>query len=166
MLNKKFLATCSKFLIYLFTILWAIISVVEILLYREWKIKLGVTAFLHFKNPSEVFRTASVFETIVFILMLLIFVFFAFYLFKKLNVFNVERVKSPYGVSVFFTLFFMGISILGLRGGWQPIPIQVSDASFSNKLVLNDVAINPLFNFFANVRNYINNESVNPFNKI
>ncbi len=165
-LNNNLVKKISIFIIYLFIILWSIISVVEILLYREWKIKLGVTAFLHFKNPSEVFRTASIFETSVFLIMLFIFIFFGFYLFKKFQISNIKNDIQNKISALFFTILCIGISILGLRGGWQPIPIQVSDASFSNKLILNDVAINPLFNFFANVRNYINNESVNPFNKI
>ena len=41
--------------------------------------------------------------------------------------------------------------LIVIRGGVQPIPINMSDAYFSNSNTLNDIAVNQNWNFFQSI---------------
>lgn len=124
----------------------------EIVTYIEWKTKLSSKIFLHFGTPSEIFRTASGSYTFWYILYTLIQLVFAFFLyvkwFKKNPIKSVllpllQRVIYAFSYLVVFALLL----VLMIRGGWQQIPVSATDAYFSNKQIVNDVTVNPVWNF-------------------
>ncbi len=165
LLNKLLFYKIAKWIVGIYSLLWALISISEIMLYREWKSKLNIQAVLHLNNVDEVIKTASVKEIIIFAVAIIIALWFAKKWFNYL--FAVPSISKPHKLLSFISmLLFLTASTIGLRGGLQPIPIQVSDACLHNNALYNDVAINPLFSFLANVRNYINNEKNNPFTNI
>ena len=63
------------------------------------------------------------------------------------------------------TLFSVLVFIILIRGGIQEIPINTSDAYFSDKLIVNDVTVNPNWNFFQSILKSKNNLNGNPYEK-
>jgi hypothetical protein len=53
--------------------------------------------------------------------------------------------------------------LLGIRGGWQQIPMQESDCYFSKEQKINDVTVNTFWNFNASVVRSIANKTSNPY---
>jgi phosphoglycerol transferase MdoB-like AlkP superfamily enzyme len=133
----------------------------ESILYTEWKTKLNMQALLHFINPKEVFSTASISQTILFFAGsgLLFFLMWKLWMHLKpeLNIFD-KKWKT-----IAFLIPILGACVIGLRGGLQPIPIQISDACFSKEAYINDVTINPIFSLAANYKSYIDFEKTNPY---
>ncbi|HRP52791.1 MAG TPA: sulfatase-like hydrolase/transferase [Fluviicola sp.] len=136
-------------------VLMLILSLVEageIVAYGEWNHKLTSRVFMHLAHPDEVARTANygmigwyVFYAVV--LFTAQFFLFRFLFKNKPQVFHFQKtwVKVPvYFVSYSFvgTLFF-----ILLRGGLQPIPLNINAATYTNKAIANDISINPLYFF-------------------
>ena len=169
-LNKRINIFISG-IIYWINIFFIVVSALiiggEISLYAEWGTKLNFTALAHFANPSEVFATGSIENYITMLIALLIAVVFikiySFYVHQsfiatKYNAkqFAYKLVKLP---------LVLGVFLLILRGGWQAIPINLSDAYFSNTIILNDVAVNPNWNLVQNILKNKTNFKGNPYKK-
>ena len=155
-----------KYLNISFILLSAFIISGEISIYSEWGTKLNFKALKHFENPSEIFSTAtldnyflvllSFIVSIIFIKIYLNFVHHYILIFdKKENIF-LKFTKTLFSVLVFIIL---------IRGGIQEIPINTSDAYFSDKLIVNDVTVNPNWNFFQSIFKSKNNLNGNPYEK-
>ncbi|WP_294669204.1 LTA synthase family protein [uncultured Fluviicola sp.] len=124
----------------------------EIVAYGEWNHKLTSRVFMHLSHPDEVARTANysmIFWYILYALIqLAIYIFLSRKFFKKRPIekanirhwFEWLALPITYVIAVFF--FFMS-----LRGGFQPVPLNINAASYSNKAVVNDISINSLYFF-------------------
>ncbi|HIE73216.1 MAG TPA: alkaline phosphatase family protein [Flavobacteriales bacterium] len=151
----------------LFIVASALIIGGEVSLYAEWGTKLNFTALSHFANPSEVFSTATygnyftmliaIFIAVVFVKIYTVLVHQFFtstrYNYKQ---FIVKIIKLP---------IVLGMFLLLIRGGWKEIPINLSDAYFSNNIILNDVTVNPNWNLIQNVLKNKSNFKGNPYKK-
>tara|TARA_B100001142_G_C14348697_1_gene661081 strand:- start:1287 stop:3080 length:1794 start_codon:yes stop_codon:yes gene_type:complete len=169
-LSKRINLIVGSFIYWLntfFIVVSALIIGGEISLYAEWGTKLNFNAIRHFSNPSEVFLTATIGNYITMILAILIAIFFikiyAVYVHQdfsaKRNSFKgllLKIVKLPLSLGIFLLL---------IRGGWQEIPINLSDAYFSNHIILNDLAVNPNWNLIQNVLKNQSNFKGNPYKK-
>ncbi|MGB1104579.1 MAG: LTA synthase family protein [Crocinitomicaceae bacterium] len=137
---------------------WVIIVLVsimmsaEIVTYIEWKTKLSSKIFIHFETPDEIFRTGSGEYTIWYFLYFIIQLVIAWVIWKwvirknKLRPFFTTWLKqSLYAIS--YLVIFAGLFVLMIRGGWQQIPVTTTDAYHSEKQIVNDVSVNPVWNF-------------------
>ncbi len=145
-----------------FFVLWQIIAVIvccvihsaEINAYSEWNHKLTSRVFTHLSNPDEVFRTAEYSQTLLFALYLVLELQFARIIWKKLfkgRFFQLSPVFYDWKEKItlsFVSLLFLGASAIAVRGGLQPIPININSAMFSNRYVINDLSVNSTY-FFA-----------------
>lgn len=141
----------------------------EVALYSEWKTKLNFTALSHFSNPTEVFSTASlghILTTILFVFVGIIFI----RIYKKQvhPFFPFQNSGNTFGkviVRILSLPLIFGLLLIGIRGGLQEIPINLSDAYFSNNLILNDIAVNPNWNLIHNILKNKSNFKGNPYKK-
>lgn len=130
----------------------ALIMAGEIVTYIEWKTKLSSKIFIHFGTPSEIFRTASGGYTFWFILYFILQLIFGWLIYNrlfrrnKLKVVATDLWKKITGGVVYF-LSGAFLFALGIRGGLQEIPISATDAYFSKEQIVNDVTVNPVWNF-------------------
>jgi len=169
-LRKRFNAFISGSVYWIntiFIVASALIIGGEISLYAEWGTKLNFTALSHFANPSEVFSTATygnyftmliaIFIAVVFVKIYTVFVH-QFFISTRYNYkqFIVRILKLP---------VVLGVLLLLIRGGWKEIPINLSDAYFSNHIILNDVTVNPNWNLIQNVLKNKSNFKGNPYKK-
>jgi phosphoglycerol transferase MdoB-like AlkP superfamily enzyme len=125
-------------------------------IYHEWNAKINVQALAHFQHPSEVLKTIS---WQLFIIGLLVFTLFNvpfYYLYKK----KVHHILThePLAFSskhlikgLIFLLISAGVIVILIRGGITNIPINQSVAYFSNDVLANDIAINPLYNILQDL---------------
>jgi len=152
-----------------FILLTGLIAGGEVALYSEWQTKLNFTALSHFVNPDEVFKTASlghVFTSVLFIVISLVFI----RIYKKkvkgeLPIIKINNSLKNFTLSIIYFPFLLGVLLLGVRGGFQPIPVNLSDAYFSNKIILNDIAVNSNWNILQSILKSKTNFEGNPYKK-
>jgi phosphoglycerol transferase MdoB-like AlkP superfamily enzyme len=125
----------------------------EVNAYLEWHHKLTSRVFTHLSNPDEVFRSADGSMTLWFVIYSIVEFVASFFLFIKLilPVFSPDHVSSGKKRFVFaFPAFLLtlGFHFLFIRGGIQPIPLNINTAYFSNSTTINDLATNSTY-FFA-----------------
>ena len=168
---KDTLKSFIKRLIFHFNTFFIVISAFiisgEMAIYSEWGTKLNFKAISHLQNPSEVFSTASHKDYFLVIFSLIIaFLFIKLYskfIHKELELksFNfkllvINFIKVPLVLAV---LLFL------IRGGIKEIPINTSDAYFSDNIIVNDVTVNPNWNFFQSLLKSRTNLNGNPYQK-
>jgi len=135
---------------YLLIALLSIITVSELPIYDEWSHKLTYKALWFLNQPSEVFFTASYNQFFGGLLGILFLAILLLLLYKKFR-FQFELRKSPVWLSLVFVVITPILLFTGIRGGYYLIPIQVSDAYFSNNYILNDLSTNSTFHLMSNV---------------
>jgi glucan phosphoethanolaminetransferase (alkaline phosphatase superfamily) len=148
-------------LVFSILLIYSMVVFGESLLYKEWKTKLNMQALLHFTNPKEVFSTASVGQTIIFFGGTTLLTFILLHVWKRMQI---TKEFYPNKIWNFIMLLpVLAIGGIGLRGGLQPIPVQISDACYSKVTEYNDIAINPLFSLGASIKSYVELEKRNPY---
>ncbi|CAN5461336.1 alkaline phosphatase family protein [soil metagenome] len=159
----------GNIIVSIFIVLYCLICFGELFLYREWTTKLTMQALMHFEHPSEVFLTATPGVTAMFFFLTIIFStgYIVFYI-KRISGKsreNKEHLKpaQKLAVSLLSIVVFVPVNFLMIRGGWRAIPISDSDAYYSSSRVLNDAAVNPLWNLAHNVLEFTTHQDVNPY---
>ena len=161
--------TLNKIIFY-YTISWIIISGLvagsEVALYSEWQTKLNFTAISHLHHPNEVFSTASTFHILTICIFLIVSIIsailYSVFVHNSLIILYKSTMLSIFTRCVSLPVI-MGVLLLGIRGGFQPIPINLSDAYFSNQLILNDIAVNPNWNIGQSILKSRTNIRGNPY---
>ena len=149
---KVFQAIHSVYVI-LLLLLFSLITIAELEIYKEWGTKLSTKALKYLQNPSEVVHSTSVSFLILGFSAVGLLVVGAYYLWKKIcpPLATIHASIKPVlwkkiGGIVVFVATIPVLLIIGLRGGLQQIPIQQSDAYFSKYNILNLAAVNSGWN--------------------
>lgn len=129
----------------------ALIHSGEINAYGEWNHKLTSRVFMHLGNPDEVFRTADYSMTVWYIIYAFLELVFAWKLMRAL--FKPEPVKAAWRCFISLPVALVCFAVMGaasfllLRGGFQPIPMNINAATYAKNPVSNDLSINSLYFF-------------------
>jgi phosphoglycerol transferase MdoB-like AlkP superfamily enzyme len=123
---------------------------------------MDATPLQYFKNPKEMGATVSsapVFTLlIIFILLSALFIF----IYKKyFSVFFYDKEKNFRAFNLLIAIFLFAFLFVPIRGGFQKIPMNISDVYFSEKLFADHAAINLPWNIMFSILNKNNPE--NPF---
>lgn len=143
-------------LVLILIILYTAVALSDAGLYREWNAKINMQALEHFQNPSEVFKTLSLKFVALYLALLSGFSFIFFWLYKKWVhpqlYYNVEE-RSGKRILPALAYFLLsgGLAIIVIRGGITNMPINQSIAYFSNDILANDIAVNPLYNLIQDL---------------
>lgn len=133
---------------YLHIILFAaffLVTFSELALYDEWHTKLNYKALWFFQNPTEVFHTATWTQLISCLGATAIATTLAYRLFrKKINPLSFSGNRN--WMLAVLAFLIPGVLFIGMRGGFQTIPIQLSDAYYSHHNILNLVSLNSAYN--------------------
>lgn len=134
---KKINLFFNVFLVFVLTGL----GLANIIVYKEWGTLFNARALHYATQPKEVLASLTTFRLIFSVSSwLLIFIGFT-YIFKKyVNTFFLSYSKKTMAFMHFTAL--SPLLFLGIRGGWQVIPINESSAYFSTKPMLNHIATN------------------------
>jgi phosphoglycerol transferase MdoB-like AlkP superfamily enzyme len=145
----------------LFFFIYALMALAEIEIYREWGTKLNARAFAFLNDPSEVFRSART----GFLVSALISIMVGTWLCRKyiLNRMGFAQNREKPTRAILLSLVSAALIFTGIRGGFSPIPVQVSDAFYSRHQVLNLASANTAWNFIHSISENKKAGSKNPF---
>ena len=166
--RKVFLAAADV-LTFVFIVLYNMAAFGEACLYREWKTKLNMQALEHFINPSEVFKSASLGLTLLFFSLTVVFSWLYIRVYRRKISFHkfIYAVPMPTLKLLVYAFFLLlsgaAVSIISIRGGLQQIPIQSSDSFFCTTPIINDAAVNPLWNIAFSMMEYEMHNKENPY---
>ena len=153
--NHKVISVLIRVVVALELLFVSIVSLAEIGIYGEWLCKLNYKALQYLNHPAEIFATASTgFLVVAFFVILLLTVSFYILYVKVVLRPEIVALRKSYWKPVIVTFLMLGLFFTGMRGGVNAIPISQSAACFSNHKILNDAAINPLWNIVYNVLNF------------
>ena len=163
--NKQFIFKTIYLFVSFFLLVSGLINGGEVSIYSEWQTKLNFTALSHFTNPSEVFSTAS--NMHIFTTFLFVFISIVFIRIYKSKIHKFLPIQSSVWMfkRILILPLALGVLLLGIRGGFQPIPVNLSDAYFSNKIILNDIAVNPNWNILQSILKSESSFEGNPYEK-
>ncbi|WP_321330689.1 sulfatase-like hydrolase/transferase [uncultured Bacteroides sp.] len=138
----------------LIAFLISLVFICDLELYKYWGFRLDSTPFFYFfSSPKDALASTSIGIVILGILVLLILCWAIYYLFYKVLI-NEKRERkilkhrlATSGVLILLT----GLLFIPIRGGLTVSTMNVSKAYYSNNMLLNHAAINPLFNLMASI---------------
>jgi phosphoglycerol transferase MdoB-like AlkP superfamily enzyme len=138
------------------------INLIDIHLFSYWNSKTSAKAISYLNSLGMVISSAGVKNVVLLFILFALSALLCFYIMKK--IIKKTTIANPSWIQVLFIFpLLLGSCILGIRGGLREIPINQSDAYFSDNIVLNIAGVNSLWNlgnvFFQNM----NNLSENPY---
>ena len=137
-----------------------IINLIDIHLFSYWNSKTSAKAISYLNSLGMVVSSAGVKNVILLFVMFALSAIFCYYamgiIIKKSTLDKQSRIQTLVTIPI-----MLGLCILGIRGGLREIPINQSDAYFSDNIVLNVAGVNSLWNlgnvFFQNTNNLTEN---------
>lgn len=141
-----------KYYVKLCVLIVALLTIIDLNIYREWGTKLNYRAFAYFfESPKEAIASSASSPIALSLFIGIALVLAGFYLSKKI----IRYPASSHSASVYFKLLLsflmMGITFLFIRGGLQVAVMNPSMAYFSNKPILNHAALNTEWNLIKNI---------------
>jgi len=136
------------------------INFIDIHLFSYWNSKTSAKALSYLNSLGMVISSAGVKNVFVLFVLFALAAFICFYVMKELI--KITTLERKNWIQVLISVpILLGICILGMRGGFREIPINQSDAYFSDNIVLNIAGVNSLWNlgnvFFQNKNNLTEN---------
>lgn len=157
------LNTFNKIYTGFMVICYSLMTTGELGIYSEWETKLSYKALKYLSHPSEVYNSAPTW-TFFLLIVLLVFMSAAGILaYRKWFFVPLFNERKNYWFSPLFILLMPLLIFLGMRGGWQAIPINQSQSYFSHHRLANDVCVNNAFNLYISVFENLDNYNRNPF---
>lgn len=166
LIKKRFIEKFNKWYFGLIIFVIALVFVIDTELYTHWQTKMNFKAFMFLNEPGQIAGAAGL-QSIVQMLVYSIVSFFILWR-LYLKFFLKKYVQSHFNFTGWLIGFVItvGLLILGIRGGWQQIPVNQSDAYYSDNPALNYAGVNSLWNLgntiFQN-KKYLN---TNPYKKM
>jgi phosphoglycerol transferase MdoB-like AlkP superfamily enzyme len=147
---------------YIMVVIISFLIIADLELYNAWGFRMDATPLQYFKTPKEMGATIS---TAPVFLLMVIFIFFAglfIFIYKKYFDHFISFHQKRFLFSSFFiSAFLLTFLFVPIRGGIQKIPMNVSDAYFSEKVFADHAAINLPWNIMFSILN--RNDAQNPF---
>ncbi len=144
--QREFILRIGNFIHLILFFLFFLIVIAELSIYDEWHTKLTYKALWFLGSPSEVFHTASWMQLFSGLFGSALLSGFSFWLYKKYIGEKTLPERKPVWIPIAYALIVPALLIIGIRGGFQTIPINMSDAYYSKNNVLNLAATNSAFN--------------------
>lgn len=142
-------------------VILSFLVVADLELYTAWGFRMDATPLQYFKTPKEMAGTVTSAPLLV---LFLIFAFLCFVGIYSLQFFIMRMLPTPGRINFLYVplglLFIIGLFI-PIRGGIQKIPMNISDAYFTDELYANHAAINLPWNIMFSLLN--RNSDKNPY---
>ena len=135
----------------------------EMGIYAEWKTKLTYKVVKYLSQPGEIYNSA---ETGTFYFLIFLFLLISagsIYLYIRYFYLHLEHLRRNSWFTLFFFLLTPGFLLVGLRGGFQQIPINQSESYYSDHNILNIAAVNNAFNLYISIFENLQNFDHNPY---
>jgi len=143
--------------------IYSLITTAEIGVYDDWQTKLSSKAIKYLSNPGEVYGSVSSSTFFLLLFILLLQSSAGFFVFRKWVWHKIKQRENKIMFSILFFLLMPVFIGVGLRGGFQTIPINQSESYFSKHNFLNLVAVNPAWNMIHSLHQNFYSLDKNPF---
>lgn len=131
----------------------AFIFVLDLILYQYWEFKLDSSPFFYITSPTNALASTSWWQNITGIVAVGGLSIGLYFLFNRLLL-----LKLPFSgnwkmqlTGSFIVLIETALLFLPIRGGLKESTMNVGKVYFSNELVLNHAAVNPIFSLFESL---------------
>lgn len=114
-------------------------------LFKVWGTKINSKALSYFAYPDEVLPTVLAWENIGLFLIIIAQIILLHRLSKRLLI-PFEKPTTPLWQNGVLSIVLVCLTIIGIRGGVQPVPINRNWVFFSKHTVLNFAALNGFWN--------------------
>lgn len=152
--SKKWRNVFLKCYYLLFLNLLIVLLIANLILYRYWQSLVGIKALEYFKDFKLIFASISTTQLIFVLLCIIIICIALSRIFLKITkrvFYNELSIKTK----LIFIPIMAGLLFLGIRGGWQLIPINESASYYSNKIENNDASANAAWHLMYGLRSGI-----------
>lgn len=155
--NKNISYRWTRWYFYVIIALYILAVMGEIGIYGEWGTKLSAKALAYLEHPSEVVNTASTQQTVLLVSLWSCFtLLFCWWYVRWIEPTQTERSSEHRDEWFMYPAVFIlsfGLMFLGMRGGFNEIPISTSSGYFSNYKIVNIMTVNPAYNLAENLTN-------------
>lgn len=137
------------------------VFICDLALYSYWGFRLDSTPlFYFFSSPKNALASASIGFIIVLIVALFMLCLALYFIMYKTLIQQKKEIRMPkHRLAVSGGMFLMtGLLFIPIRGGFTVSTMNISKAYFSNKMILNHAAINPLFSLMESISRETNFE--------
>ena len=167
--DKDTLFAPLRWYFYLIVATYNLVAFGDIGIYGEWQTKLSYRALQYLENPAEVINTAETEQTLLLVVLWSFFTILFCIVYTKLvepQALAVYREAERPNKSVLYGSFVLivGSLFLGMRGGFNEIPITSSKVYYSSHKFANEMSVNPAYYLVENILNSKKVESRAHFN--
>lgn len=152
-LNSKLIRRISIGYYVVISFLISTVFVVDLILYKYWGFRLDSTPLFYIKSPANALASSSWIVNLsgmaaVFFISYLLYLLFSTLLIvtKRADIQVKFRIRAS-----FLVLFEVILLFLPIRGGVKESTMNVGKVYFSNHILLNHAAVNPLFSLFESM---------------
>ncbi len=132
----------------------SVVFICDLILYSYWGFRLDSTPlFYFFSSPKDALASASTGFIILLIVSLLILCVTLYFILYHTLIRQKKEIKMPKYRLVFSgaMLLMTGLLFIPIRGGFTVSTMNISKVYFSNRMILNHAAINPLFSLMESI---------------
>lgn len=141
---------------------YALLVWAELPLYDEWQTKANVRALSYLSQPQQALQSVNTFSLLALLVGVLIKVSMEIVLFRRMVSDKMNMPAQWIPSLVQLPVIATAVVILG-RGGIQQIPLQVSDAFFSQNSHLNYLAVNSAWHLGSSIMENLSVGNKNPY---
>ena len=128
-------------------IISSLILVFDIGLFAEWGNKINSKALSYLAYPKEALGTIGASSIIQLLSVFVVLSFVSILIFKKFVHKHLVKFKFNLFLKISSPILLLAIIFIGVRGGFQTYPINKSRSYFSKHSVMNQAAVNSIWNF-------------------
>ncbi len=126
---------------------FAILTIVDLELYRYWGYRLDKTPLFYINTPGEMLASVYWYTIVIGLVSILVFVLVSGFLYLKYIAVIIENPQpGKFKSAGLFTLILAAL-IVPVRGGFDTSPVNLSTAYFHENNFANHAAVNILWNF-------------------
>ncbi|MFA8450012.1 MAG: LTA synthase family protein [Bacteroidales bacterium] len=161
--KKRFFSILNAAITYLLIIVYSFITGGEMGVYGEWKTKLSYKALSYFQHPAEVYNSTSVFSFFFLLVLVLLIIIVSIYSYNRFFYSRGLNYVKLWKHNIAYAIIAIPLMFIGIRGGFQEIPITQSESYFSKHNILNLSAVNNAYNLGLSVMETGEFLNKNPF---
>lgn len=168
-IDKDTLFAPLRWYFYLMVAVYNLVAFGDIGIYGEWRTKLSYRALMYLENPAEVINTAETEQALLLIVLWTFFTILFCWLYTKFvepqELSSNKEEESPNKMLLSGSLILvLALIFLGMRGGFNEIPITSSKVYYSHYKLANEMCVNPAYYLVENILNSKKVESRAHFN--
>jgi len=133
-------------------VLFSLIAVANLNIYREWGSKINVKALgFAIHTPNEALASSASSPIILNICILGILLISGLWLNRKIINDSITVTPAPFLLRLLFSILLLGVNFLMIRGGWGVATNNPSVAYYSDMQLLNHAAVNTEWNLVSSM---------------